>query len=77
LTYLGGGTSNKWPSFYKAVKRRDWQRAAKESQVTKGSFDKGRNKTRLDKLKKGAETDLFFTTDPEKTNKLLEALLKL
>ncbi|MCH8112026.1 MAG: hypothetical protein IH905_08770 [Proteobacteria bacterium] len=68
-----GLTVAKYPKLHAALARRDWVRAGAEMNV---KSDVRRNSARLTEASKAATPHSYFTTDPAKTEQLLDHLLK-
>ena len=78
LAFQVGGnlTASGYPKLHPALRRRDWARAGKEMDVNKPNVDTQRNLARLNEASKAATPSSYFTTDPAKTESLLDHLLK-
>ena len=76
LAFQVGGNLVRGVSYRKlqdALRRRDWTRAGAEMNV---KSDVRRNSARLNEASKAATPHSYFTTDPAKTEALLDHLLK-
>ena len=77
---VGGGTGlikgKTYTDLQDALRRRDWARAGKEMDVNKPNVDTQRNLARLNEASRAATPNSYFTTDPAKTESLLDHLLK-
>ncbi len=62
-----------YPNLYKALQRRDLERAGNEANVKN---DPTRNAARLAFFKKELSTVPFFTTDPQKKEMFVKRLLR-
>ena len=78
LAFQTGGnlTKGKYRDLHPALERRDWARAGKEMDVNRPPTP-ARNAARLAKAQEALAFDFFYTTDPAKTEPLLNHLLKL
>lgn len=78
LAFQTGGnlTASGYPKLLPALGRRDWARAGQEMDVNKPNVDTQRNLARLTEASKAATPSSFFTTDPTKTEPLLDHLLR-
>ncbi len=66
----------KYTKLQDALRRRDWARAGAEMDVNQPLVDTRRNLARLNEASMAATPRSFFTTDPAKTEALLDHLLK-
>jgi GH24 family phage-related lysozyme (muramidase) len=79
LAFQTGGNLAKGITFgnlQDALRRRDWARAGKEMDVNHPHVDTRRNLARLNEASKAATPRSYFTTDPAKTEPLLDHLLR-
>ena len=79
LAFQVGGnlTFREYPNLHPALSRRDWARAGAEMDVNHPIVDTRRNLARLTEASKALAFDFFFTTDPAKSEPLLDHLMKL